>query len=203
MRIAEKLTTVAENMPLVYAAGKAACAQKHFVTTVTGNGQESISVNVPFKPDVLLMFVSEVGMYGKLDSTKSFVSLIHFDISGFGMIGGRYECFIAGGVKQTAVTTTTMLTRYAMADDGMVTLQNFSTSGTTAIGTFLDGVEYVVIAAKYTDQTDRERITQYVQSLSPTGGSVTMNGAKKTAAFTDEEWNALIAQKPGWTFSFI
>jgi hypothetical protein len=34
-------------------------------------------------------------------------------------------------------------------------------------------------------------------------GSVTLNQAKVNAAFTDEEWAALIAEKPNWTFTFI
>lgn len=209
MSIAEKLATLAQNMPLVYAAGKAECAQKHHVITVAGNGTDKISFHVPFKPDVLLVFVSEAGMYGKYDVNNTAVHSIYLDLAGFGMIGGKLELYYNKATKGLNMTTVSILTRFSQVADGLVTLQNVTdksftnSAGAQLPGIFAEGKDYVVVAAKYTDKTDKERITEYVLGLSDTGGSVTLNGAKKTAAFTDDEWNTLIAQKPGWTFSFI
>lgn len=55
---------------------------------------------------------------------------------------------------------------------------------------------------KYTDKTDKERIAEMVNGLTGSG-SLTLNKNKVNAAFTTEEWNALIATKPDWTFAFI
>ena len=48
-------------------------------------------------------------------------------------------------------------------------------------------------------------IRSVVSALSDTatGQTVTFNKAAKEAAFTDDEWNALIATKPNWTFSLV
>lgn len=40
-------------------------------------------------------------------------------------------------------------------------------------------------------------------SETTTGKTVTFKESAKTAAFTDEEWAALIATKPNWTFSLV
>ena len=208
MSIAEKLTAVAENQQKVYDAGFAAaealCGQKHYVTTVTGNGTTSLSFHVPFTPDSLLVFVSEVGMYAKLDAKTMFFEMGQFDLAGFGMIGGMYKVFYNNKENNLSVTTTSMLTRYAQDAEGIVTLQNLiiNSISTTVPATFIDGAEYVVVAAKYTEKSDKERITEYVRSLTGSG-STTLNQAKVNAAFTDDEWAALIAEKPDWTFGFI
>lgn len=208
MSITEKLTTIAENQQKVYDAGfasaEAICSQKHYVTTVTGNGMTSIGFHVPFRPDALLVFVSEVGMYGNTAMDSGFLAMAQFDPAGFGMIGGRYTCFFSSGEKLTLVTTTSMLSRYSRSDDGTVTLGNllFNNGSATVPAAFIDGAEYVIVAVKYAEKSDKERITEYIHSLSDSG-STTLNRAKVSAAFTDDEWAALIAEKPDWTFSFI
>ena len=64
------------------------------------------------------------------------------------------------------------------------------------------GVPYTMIAVKYVQQTDKERIADFVGRLTGSG-SVTLNKAKVNASFTDSQWAALIATKPNWTFSWI
>ena len=49
----------------------------------------------------------------------------------------------------------------------------------------------------------KSSITNIVNVLSPTvtGQTATFNKAAKEAAFTDDEWEELIATKPNWTFN--
>ena len=51
----------------------------------------------------------------------------------------------------------------------------------------------------------RTSIENVVSSLSDTatGQTISFSNTAKTAAFTDEEWAALIATKPNWTFTLV
>ena len=52
---------------------------------------------------------------------------------------------------------------------------------------------------------DKETIAHLVGVLSSTasGQTITFKKSAKEAAFTDAEWNTLIATKPNWTFSLV
>lgn len=51
----------------------------------------------------------------------------------------------------------------------------------------------------------KESITSVINALSPTvtGKTLTLNKSAKEAAFTADEWSALIATKTNWTFSLV
>ena len=176
--------------------GHARCTEKHFATTVLGNGETSISFQIPFEPDCLLINCGDSDLFG---ASTAMVASVYLDLASFGMIGGVGQVGTTGGFKNQAMTTTSIYNRYSRAEDGTVTLGNINSS---TVSVFKANRPYVVFAVKYVEQTDKERITEYVRSLGDSG-SVTLNQAKVSAAFSDEEWAALIAEKPGWTFSFI
>ena len=174
----------------------ARCVAKHFVTTVMGNGEASIRFHIPFEPDMLLVNCSDSDLY---NSSTSFVANAYIDLSSFGMIGGVGQVGASGGFKNQAMTTTSVHNRYSRSEAGTVTLGNINSS---VASVFKANRPYLVCAVKCWEQSDKERITEYVRSLEG-GGSVTLNRAKVNAAFTDEEWAALIAEKPSYTFSFV
>lgn len=179
--------------------GAEICAAKHFVHNFVGNGGTSYSIHIPFEPDVVCIT--------GLDPTcvkKSYqLAVVMCDTRAFGMLGGFMEYGDAGsssGIANAVYTTTSMLTRYSRTADGTVTIANIGPSDKTV--TYGAGVPYTLIALKYAEQTDKERITDFVGRLTGSG-SVTLNKAKVNAAFSDAEWSALVATKPNWTFAFI
>lgn len=204
MTIAEKLTTIAENEPKVYAAGKAEaeskCSLKHFTAEFYGNGETSYTINIPFEPDAIT-----VGGYSPtLLTGKNQVYLFIADFRAFGMAGGYAALHLTGTSMGTSIyTSKTVSDRYSRSDNGDVTLSNIVlTNG--AIGTFASDIKYTIVAYKYADKTDKELITEFVNNLPSSGsGSLTINKAKVNASFTDDEWNALIATKPSWTFAMF
>lgn len=171
------------------------CAHRHFVTTVTGNGQTVIRFHVPFAPDYLTVLCGDSDVYANADQVIYSVS---FDLAAFGFLGGMAYTSVGGGVQGQLMTSASIHNRYSRAQDGTVTLQNIGTT----VSSFFAGRPYTVIAVQYTQTGDKERITEYVRSLTGSG-SATLNRAKVEAAFTAEEWAALAAEKPDWTFSFI
>ena len=198
MSIAEKLAAIAANEQRVYEAGEAAeqarCGGKHFVTTVLGNGETSISFPIPFEPDFLAIFCGDSDIWG---ATSSTVYGAIFDIAAFGLIAGVMFVSTSSGFANNAMSTESYKTRYSQAEDGTVTIGNI---GGASAGSFKANRPYMVCAVKYVEQTDKERITEYVRSLTGSG-TVQLNKGKVNAAFTDEEWAALIAEKPGYTFT--
>lgn len=208
MSIADKLTTIAENQQRVYAAGEAAaenrCAEKYFTAEFYGNDTTSCTINIPFEPDVIT-----VGGYEPTFLVgQGLVFLITCDYSAFGMAGG-YAVVRASGTNMYPImlTSKSILTKCSRADNGDITFSNFTTTmsnGATLIGKFASNIKYTIVATKYTDKTDKERITEFINNLSDSeGGSLTFNQNKVNAAFTGEEWDSLIATKPSWTFAMF
>lgn len=200
---AEKLAFpegMAAAIPGVYAAGEAAeaarCAAKHYVAVIEGNGETSISFHVPFEPDFLVVMCYNPRAWGGGGGTL--VGQFVYDIRAFGMVSAQAVVYQSDGGKSQLMTPSSVLSRYSRAEDGTITLENV---GSTT-GSFAAGMGYIVTAGKYTDRTDKELITEFVRSLGGSG-SVSINQAKVDTAFTSEEWAALIAEKPDWTFSMV
>lgn len=195
------LDGMATGIAEVYEAGESAerakCVAKHFVTTILGNGETSIRFHVPFEPDFLSVFCNDPDIYGAASPT---VCCVYFDICSFGLLAAERYIGVSTGVHSAVMSSESYKSRYSRAEDGIVTIGNLASSAGT--GVFKVNRPYTVCAVKYVEQTDKERITEYIRSLGDSG-STTINQSKVEAAFTDEEWAALIAEKPGWTFSFV
>ncbi len=89
-------------------------------------------------------------------------------------------------------------------------INDFSNNSTFADATKLANINKVsgILAKSIHFQNcplTKNSITNIVNVLSPTvtGQTVTFNKAAKEAAFTNDEWAALIATKPNWTFSLV
>ena len=173
------------------------CATKHFVHNFVGDGNSTHSFCIPFEPDVIQIF----GFDPALFNTPYALAVVICNMAAFGLLGGMtYYGSASGGMANMAYTSTAMRTRYSRTADGIVTIKNIG--GTTADVVFATGFPYTAVAVKYVEQTDKERITAFVNRLTGSG-KVTLNQAKVNAAFTDDEWAALIAGKPNWTFNWI
>lgn len=195
---------MAQEIPTVFEAGAAAgreereqeCQMEHFATVLPGSGTDTLTFHVPFEPDA----VTIIGFDPVALAVNRTVMFFNYDLRAFGILGG----FIQGSYNQKttsiAMTTESAKTRYSRREDGTVTIGNCNPDSASHL--FTAGVMYSVTAVKYTDKTDRERITEMVTGLTGSG-SLILNKGKVNAAFTDEEWAALIAQKPNWTFAFI
>ena len=207
MSIADKLTTIADNQQRVYDAGKTfaenQCALKHFTADFYGNDQYSYTINIPFEPDMIIVYGFDPMLLVGQNQAFFFAA----DLRAFGLAGGYNVVHTTGqNVYPQMNTSKSVLTRYSRDNDGNVTLTNMTAPvGTETVkGLFSSTLKYTIIAYKYTDKTDQELMTEFISSLSDSeSGSLTFNKDKVNAAFTDAEWNALIATKPKWTFTLF
>lgn len=177
--------------------GAAICAAKHFVHNFVGDGGTSVSFCVPFEPDT----VELIGYDPLILHTPSAVLNFIYDIASFGRVVGSCQSTDASiSVKSAVISHTGMVERFSQAEDGTITLHDLGSSSHTS--NFIEGFVYTVIAVKYTEQTDKERITEFVNKLTESG-TVILQQEKVNAALTEDEWAALIATKPDWTFTWI
>ena len=202
MSVMEKLTAVADRVPLHYAAGKKDCEGRHFVTTVTGDDGRTLEFSVPFTPDFVSIAcydprsVAQTGAVIQFCVDRRALS----NLAGFALSGRELTPYYAG------LTHSGLQTRLFFAD-GKVTVKDLpSTQGATK-ASFAKELTYVVVAQKYTEQTDLERLTAFMQALAGKSGTFTLSKKLVTEVFTgadeedpdtgesmNEDWNALKRQ---------
>ena len=179
-------------------SGLAACADKHFVHNFIGDGGASYSFHVPFEPDFIQIFCFEPTVINKASVLASFF----YDQRAFGLYAGTYQYGSgSGSLKNGAFSTASASKRYIRAEDGTITVKDFVPSDVVVYGS---GLPYTIIAVKYAEQSDKERITAFVNGLTG-NGSVSLKQSKINAAFTTDEWTSLVGQEHllGWTFNWI
>lgn len=177
------------------------CNARHFVTEFYGNGQMAYTLNIPFEPDLILL----MGMDPMVFVGSSNIAICTIDLRPIGMAAGVYYVQETGMVFYgTLMTSKSYKTRYTRAANGDITLQGMTIASPAVNGVFSKNIKYKLAAVKYTDKTDKEMITDFVNNLpSGSSGSVTMLQEKVNACFTTAEWSALIATKPNWTFAMF
>ena len=203
--IAEKLRQVADNLPLVYEAGMRECQNRHFAAVVTGNGSMELTLPVSFEPDL----IEVVSHNPAIRAVKGILASCQIDLSALGQIGGMFSMTSGPGTGSTLGTYSNILmatpsleTRCRRNADGTLTLGNFTYD--TMQGIWGEGVEYLVTAVKSVEKNDRQRIEESIRRL-PEDGAYKIHILKKKmeAAFTQEEWDDLIAERPGYTFVMV
>ena len=175
--------------------GAEICAAKHFTYNFVGDGSGSVSFPVPFEPDA----VEIIGMDPIFASRTNSLLLFVCDRRSLGQLSGFVQYARGNGGITNAALSYSALSSRCYWPDGVLTVKDVA--GSTAV-TFGTGCAYTAIAVKYTEQTDKERITEFVNGLTGSG-TASLQKAKVEAAFTDDEWAALIATKPNWTFTLV
>ena len=173
-------------------------AKRFYCTTVRGNGQRDISVELPFEPD----YVS-LGGYEEYSSNKTYCMWeINRDFKTF--------AYRAGRIIRTEANTTAINT--AIGNNTVEQYIGFSNGKLifTCPSVVVSGVvwrpesNYRLVAYKYTEdgKTDEDLLKDYVLSLPDSGGTVTISSRRFTeTGMTEDAFNAFTAEnKPNWTF---
>ena len=225
MSIGEKLTHIAENMPDVYGrgqmmgelsgykrgyeegvfdggiAGREQCLMNHYSTTFYGSGTGEILQEIPFKPDIVLVY-----------STDACTSKIPYSYRGIAVDlracgrhmgnffyiwgNGDYRCgWLGSSLNSKYVTYQDGIFRYEMSQEQLPHVS------------WLTNVKYHLIAMRFPDETGKELFREQILSLPdkvPGGISNQLTVVKSVVDgyFTQAEWEALIAQKPNWEFLY-
>lgn len=189
----DKLTSIAQNCVTLHEK----CTLRHYVTTAAGDGTGTLSFTVPFEPDLVHVISTDP----RLRLTANTLMSCVIDIRGFGFAAGTHSVINAAGSFTAGGTTTNSLGNYyERSSDGTVTIHDLR--GISGSAVFGAGFEYIILAVCYTDKTDQQRITEFVEGLTGSG-TAELCADKINRAFTQEEWSALIATKPDWTIEEV
>lgn len=203
MSTAEKLAAIAANVPLVYAAGKAGCIAQHFVTKVKGDGSTALRVKVPFVPD----YVAAICFDPLVVAQPGHLMNFSIDLRAISYMAGVCTSTRNGLPYSSILSHVGLGNRYAVDEDGTVTVVGLPSGEGPYAGRFLAQSEYVFVAAKHTQLTDAARIEEVMQLISGRSLSLIMSRKIITGAFPgadeedaetglskNEQWNSLKQQ---------
>lgn len=200
MTVTEKLLAVANNVPLVYAAGKGDCEGRHYVAVTAGHGR-TIEFSVPFEPDFISISCYDPRAMAQPGSILQFCA----DRRALSNLAGLALSSREGMPYNAGLSHSALETRLTVAD-GLVQVRDIPSALGATNGVFLAGVPYVVMAHRYTEQSDARRLTDFLQALAGKSGTFTLSQKIVTGAFPDadrenaagesmnEAWNELLRQ---------
>ena len=203
MSIAEKLTQIAENEQAVYEAGKDT-ERKAFWGAFQNYGNPR-----SYKQCFML-----AGGDNMAWNAESFKPVYTFNAT------NAYQMFYTFGLSEIPVPidiTAASSTDYMFDNSGaLVTISELIVSESTVFTTTtfrwcgrlanlkITGTVGTTLNLQYSPLS-KASIESVINALSDTveGKTLTLKATAKTAAFTDDEWAALIGTKPNWTISLV
>ena len=204
MSIAEKITTIAENLPRVFEAGENnVYATKFCTATVQGSGTNILEIDCPFNPD----FIRLESWHPHIIDALPHNSVINWSANrrGFGRrLGIRiYNNNDGGRIFQLFGVQGSLFTTCFLYDEERKKLVVTSSVAEGHEILFPDYIDYIFVGAKYTDKTDYELLKELISTLPAAGGSMMLSQDRINETVSAEEWALLIADKPNWTFTWI
>lgn len=233
MSIAEKLTTVAENVPKVYQAGKQAeydafwdsyqstsiypnrCGPAHFAGAGWNNDTFKPKYDIKVLNGYFLFYncnvrgdlveiLNELGV--SLDTSKMRNAFYLFSNSHFSRVGE----INFRNMNHPSFTTNAFSTPTLITIDKLIVAESATFHSSTF--TSATGLKNITIEGPIADSINfkdspltKASITSVINALSSTatGLTATFKKSAKEAAFTADEWATLIATKPNWTISLV
>lgn len=198
MSIAEKLTTIAENEPRVYEAGKNAewnafwDAYQNYGQRVQYPNAFYLWDDICFKPKYLIRFGSAVSS----NDTFSYSSITEIPVDiiveeGFNLNPAFYYCQQLHTVKKIVISENSTVDNHTF--DGCRSLNNIRFEGT--IGNSINFQWSPLSKASV------ENIFS-VLSTTASGKTLTLSSGSK-GEFTSDEWSNLVAARTNWTISVV
>lgn len=192
MSIAEKLVTIANNMPLVFEAGEKKHTSRYATALVVGDGGNIVSFPCSFEPD----FISVSYHGADAMASDNSMLLISANKKAFARISGMHREVRSGSMMHGNISATGVAT-YFRYSNGTCTVEAPASLGAY----YTNNTQYVCVAVKYTDKSDRELIEEEIALLSETGATLEYSRTRVLATMTQAEWETLIATKPNRSFT--
>lgn len=194
MSIGDKLLKVASNVTRVFAAGESKHLLRYFTDIKVGDSTNTMSFDMPFEPDAVLV----VAHGADAVTTYNAVRQMFADFRSFWKSRGIYIVRQNGTFKFGNISSAT-LNNYFRIADGVCTVEVPAALGVP----YANGAQYIVVAVKYTDKSDKELLEEEIALLADTGSTIEYSNARVLEAVTEEEWQTLIATKPNRTFTLV
>lgn len=179
------LVTIADNVPKVYEAGVVSaaeeCAMEHY-STIAYADADGVTIEFPFTPDVVCIicfdprFVDKAGTFGYI-----------YEPWGI----GQYIGFRARTAGLAVLSISTIGTYLTISENKYTFKADASYPWRTEFA-------YSVVACRFPNRDDNARVREFFTTVAA-NSKVTLRKEIVEAAFTDDEWNALLAEYPSVT----
>lgn len=192
---ADKLTL--EKMAAAIPEIAAKCKTRHYTEIKRGDGSNVFSVNCGFEPDCFAVFSFAAYPFSQASTVQCLVN----DRRSVGQYASYRFSTDESALQNGSRISNSASSKQFTCFDGVMKYDG-SVSSVAASLVFDENTDYVAVCMKYTDESDREIITREVNAM-PDGSTVTFSQYKVNGAFTEDEWQSLIATKPNSTFNLV
>ena len=166
-----------------------------FATTVYGEDNRELQVSIPFQPDAICVYSPDAYANAKSNTYRGFMAELRTAGGYMGHVSYRKADGTAGssalgvGLGLSAFQYRDGVFRFVLPEGSIPTVL------------WRSNVRYTVWAAHFPSQQLKALIEEQIAHL-PTeeSGTLTFNADRINECFTDAEWEALIATRPGWSF---
>lgn len=166
-----------------------------YATAVYGNDSRVFEVAIPFVPDAVCVYCQDVYAGAKKDTYRGFMAEMRTAGGYMGQVSYRKS---DGTATSSAVGATTGLSTFTYAD-GVFRFELPAANIPTVI--WRSNARYTVWAAHFPEENVKQLIIDQLERLpDEEGGTLTFSTKRINDLFTTEEWEALIATKPNWSF---
>ena len=193
MSIAEKLTTVAKNQQEI--------EMQYFNTSFIGSGTTEASFAIPFMPDV----VQIMAFSAYATSEENVYQSVMLDTRAVTNWSGLMTISALNG---SLITPSTSPAKAKSIHGGLFSYENgvFTWNLSSKEWVFSPYVRYYVVAARFPNKDAKKMVEEEISLLPdavPDGstGNLLYSSARINSVFTTDEWTALTATKPNWTFA--
>lgn len=193
MSIAEKLTAVAENQQEI--------EMQYFKTSFIGSGTTEASFAIPFMPDIVQIFAFSA----YATTIENVYASVMLDTRAVTRWSG---ILTYSAVNGSLIPPTPSVVKATSIHSGLFSYENgvFTWNLASQGWVFSPYARYYVVAARFPNKDTKKMVEEELSLLPdavPEGstGKLLYSKARVNAVFTTEEWEALKATKPNWTFS--
>lgn len=195
MSIADKLATIAENEQRVYAAGKQA-EHRRFWDSFQNRGAAEVG-------DVAFRYGWNDETYNPIYPIKIKHNVAKTFAYNPDITDTKVDIYILGSTQQIFYNDTNLKTIRKLIVNNNTTYGNMFYGCTALENLLIEGTIASAIKLQWSKKLSKVSIESVIGHLSDTttGLTATFSTTAKNNAFTQAEWDALIATKPNWTIA--
>ena len=223
MSVGEKLTQIAEKMPVIYSvgysfgqtdgynrgyekgkqeggiAGREPCLMNHYTATFFGSGTNELLLDIPFQPDIVTVYTTHSYTSCFPNCYRGFT----VDLRACGRHMGNFYYTLGEGITRSAWLTSTLEGTIVSFQDGKFRF-GLDAEAVKDVA-WIPNIQYRLIAMKFPEENGKQLLQEEIMNLPDTvpqdfSGQLAYVKSVVYTYFTPEEWESLTAQKPNWTF---
>ena len=180
-------------------AGRLPCLTNHYITSFFGSGTKELIQEIPFEPDIVTVYTTHSYTSQMPNCYRGFT----VDMRACGRHMGNVFYVLGEGITKSSWLVSNLDKENVAYPDGKFHFHLVSESVKDVV--WVPHIRYNMVAVKFPDENPRDLLVEQIEALPdavPQGctGQLSYTESVVYTYFTPEEWAALTAKKPNWTF---